>query len=94
MFTSCAFVRFDPITTAERRVHALDEAERTTLGIRSVMSAHDLPDGFSRFIGMVKWDGGDIMMENVSLDDAVEELAANEAELAVNCGGCATGVSP
>lgn len=34
------------------------------------------------------------MVEDVGLDDAVQERATNEAELAVNGGGGAAGVGP
>ena len=58
------------------------------------MAAHDRLDGFGGFIGVVKGNGGDIMVKDVGFDNAVEELAANETEFAIDgCGG-ATSVSP
>ena len=43
---------------------------------------------------MVEGDGADVVVEDMSLDDTVEEGTANKAELAVNgCGG-ATNVVP
>ena len=58
------------------------------------MVAHDGLDGFGGFVGVVERDGGDIVVEDVGFDDAVEELAADEAEFAVDgCGG-ASGICP
>lgn len=50
------------------------------------MLAHDWLDGLGGLVRVVEWDGGDVVVEDVGLDDAVEEVAADEAELAVN--GC------
>jgi hypothetical protein len=37
---------------------------------------------------VVEGDGGDVVVQDVGLDDAVEDLAADEAKLAINgCGG-------
>lgn len=43
---------------------------------------------------MVEGDGADIVVQDVRLDDAVQQLAADETELAVNGGGGAAGVGP
>ena len=58
------------------------------------MLAHDRFDSFGRFIGVVEGDDGDVVVENVGLDDAVEELAADEAEFAVDGCCCAAGEVP
>lgn len=58
------------------------------------MLAHDWLDGLCGLISMVERDGANIVVQDVGLDDAVEQLAADEAEFAVNgrCG--ATSVGP
>lgn len=58
------------------------------------MATHDWLDGLSSFIGVVEGDSANVVVENVSFDDTVEESMANETELAVN--GCrgATNVVP
>ena len=43
---------------------------------------------------MVEWDGADVVVEDVSLDDTVQEIAADETEFAVNGCSCTTGVVP
>ena len=48
------------------------------------MLTHDRLDSLGRFIGVVKRDGGDKVVEHVRFDDAVEQMATNEAELAVD----------
>lgn len=52
------------------------------------MLAHDWLDSLGGFVGVVEGDGADVVVEDVGLNDAVEESAANETEFAVNgCGG-------
>ena len=54
------------------------------------MLAHDWLDGFGRLISMVERDGGDVVVQDVSLDYAMEELSTDEAELAIDrCCGAA-----
>jgi hypothetical protein len=56
--------------------------------------AHNGLDGLGSLVGMVEWDSADVVVEDVGLDDAVEKLAANEAELSIDCSGSAAGVCP
>ena len=43
---------------------------------------------------MVEGDGGDVVVEDVSLDDAVEQLSADESEFTVDCRCCASSEVP
>jgi hypothetical protein len=43
--------------------------------------AHDALDGLGGFVGVVEGNRGDVVVEDVGLDDAVEQSAADEAEL-------------
>lgn len=55
------------------------------------MFSHDRLDGFGRFIGVIEWDGGDVMMEDMSLDDAVEEVSSDESKFPIDgrcCSSC------
>lgn len=52
------------------------------------MLAHDWLDSLGGFIGVVEWDGANIVVKDVGLDNAVEKSAADEAELTVN--GCSS----
>ena len=52
------------------------------------MLAHDWLDSLGGFIGVVEWDGANVVVEDVGLDNAVEKGAANEAEVSVN--GCSS----
>ena len=58
------------------------------------MLAHDGLDGLGGLVGVVEGDGGDVVVENVGLDDAVEEVAADETEFTVDGGGGAADVVP
>lgn len=92
--TGRTLVGLNPVASAERLIHALDETNWSIRGIRSIMLAHNLLDGLGGFIGVVEGDGADIVVKNVGLDDTVEELSADESEFSVDgCGG-STGVCP
>lgn len=50
------------------------------------MAAHDWLDGLGGLVGMVEGDGADVVVEDVSFNDTMEELATDETELTVD--GC------
>lgn len=58
------------------------------------MGAHDWLDGLGSFVSVVEGDGADVVVQNVGLDDAVEEMTADETEFTVDrcCG--TTGEGP
>ena len=58
------------------------------------MFAHDWFNGFGSFVGMVEWNCADVVVENVSLDNAVEQSTANETEFAINCCSSTTNIIP
>jgi hypothetical protein len=58
------------------------------------MAAHDGLDGLGCQVGVVEGDGADVVVQNVRLDDAVEDVAPDEAEVTVDGGGGAADVVP
>ncbi len=74
--------------------HGLDKTQGTFPRVGAVVTAHDLLDGLTGLVGIVEGNGGDVVVQNMGLDDAVEKLAAHEAKLAVDRGGGATDVVP
>lgn len=58
------------------------------------MFAHDGLDGLAGLIGVVEGDGADVVVQDVGFDDAMEDVAADEAKFAVDGGGGAAGESP
>lgn len=58
------------------------------------MLAHDGTDGLGGLIGVVKGNGGNVVVQDVGLDDAVQKLAADEAHLAIDGGSSATDKVP
>ena len=76
------------MTPASADPQAFQESERAPLGVGAVVTTHDWFDGFGSFISVVKGDRADVMMQNVCLNNAVENTAADETEFSVNsCGG-------
>jgi hypothetical protein len=76
--------RLDPLAHARAAVHGTDETKSTTLCIRLVVFAHDGLDGLGGLVSVVKGDGADVVVENMGLDDAVEQVTANEAHLTID----------
>lgn len=58
------------------------------------MLAHDDLDGLGRLISVVEGNGGDVVVKNMGLDNAVEKSASDESEFTVNGGSSATSVGP
>lgn len=58
------------------------------------MLAHDGADGVGGLVGVVEGDGGHVVVQDVGLDDAVQQLAADKAHLAVDGGGSASDKVP
>jgi hypothetical protein len=89
-FASSALTRLNPVAPSGACPHGLDEAQWASCGITSVVLAHDWLDGFAGLIGIVEGDGGNVVVEYMGFDDAVEEVASDEAEFAIDrCGGTA-----
>lgn len=89
-----ALAGLDPLAPAGALPHGLDEADWALGHVGAVVLAHDGLDGLGGLVGVVKGDAADVVVQDVGLDDAVEEVATNEAELAVNRGGRAANKVP
>ena len=82
------FVGLNPLAPSGALVECPDKSDWSTLNVTSVVLAHDRLDSLGGFVGVVEGDGGDVVVQDVSLDDAVEEVTTDETEFAVNgCGG-------
>ena len=84
----------DPLAPSGAAVHSLEETNRAVLDIAAVVVAHDGLDGLSSLVSVVERNGRDVVVEDVGLDDTVEKVATNEAELAVNGGSGSTSEGP
>ncbi len=49
------------------------------------MLAHYLPHSKRSFGSVVEWDARDVVMHDVCLNGAVEDVCADPAEVAVDC---------
>lgn len=59
-----------------------------------VVVAHDLLDGLGGLSSVVEWDSGNIVVQDVGLDDVVEEEPTGETELSVDGGSGTSGEVP
>ena len=87
-FSSIA--RFNPLTPPSARPQAFQEAYSAVLGIRPVMGAQNRLYSFCRLIGMIEWDHRNVVMEDMSFDNAVEQRTTYEAEFSID-GRCGSG---
>ena len=74
--------------------HGLEETSPAGVGLSAVVLAHDSLDGIAGLVGVVEGDVADIVVQDVSLDDAVEDVAADETKVTVDGGSSATGEVP
>lgn len=72
----------------------LEEAGPSGLGLGAVVAAHHSLDGLAGLVRVVEGDGADVVVQNVGLDDAVEDVTADEAKVTVDGGGGTTGEGP
>ena len=84
----------NPLTPSRTCPQTFQEAHSARFGVGEVMAAHDRLDGCGGFVGVVEGNGGHVVVQDVGLDDAVEQGAADEAEFAVNGGGGSAGKIP
>lgn len=89
-----SLVGLNPLAGTGAGPHGLEETKRSSVGLGAVVLAHDLLDGFGGLVGMVEWDGADVVVSDVGLDNSVKQSTADESEFAVNCGGSTTGEVP
>jgi hypothetical protein len=71
-FALSAFSRLNPVAHAKVVPQRFENPERASLGIGTIMRAHDLLDGFSSLVCVVKGNGADIMMKDVGFNNAME----------------------
>lgn len=90
VFALGAFRRLHPLAPSRALPHTRQESNGSAFDISAIVLPHDRLDGLSGLVCVVKWNGGDKVMEDVGLDDTVEEMTADETKFAVNgCGSTA-----
>lgn len=73
---------------------SLEESRPASVGLRAVVRAHDLLDGLAGLVGVVEGDGADVVVKDVGLNDTVQDVTTNKAEVTVNGGSGSTGEVP
>ena len=84
----------NPLAHSGGAPHGSQEAKEAAAGVGTVVLAHDGTDGVAGLVGVVKGNGANVVVEDVRLDNAVQQLAADEAHLAVNGSGGTADVVP
>ena len=86
--------RLNPLAHAGGLVHGLNEADGAVGDVGTIVAAHDGLDGLGGLVGVIEGDGADVVVQDVRLDDAMQQVAANETEFAVDGRGGALDKSP
>lgn len=84
----------DPLAGAGAGPQSLNEASHAAVGLGAVVIAHDGLDSLAGLVGVVERDAADVVVQHVGLDDTVEDVAADEAEVTVDSGGSTAGKVP
>lgn len=84
----------DPLAHTGAVVQGTDEATGAVLGVSAVVLAHDGLDGLGGLISVVEGDAADVVVKDVGLDDAVEQVSADEAHLTIDGGSGAADKVP
>ena len=62
--------------------------------LAAIVTSHDWLDSLSGLIGVVERNRADVVVEHVSLNNAMEKVTANKPEFAINSRSSATNVVP
>lgn len=84
----------NPLAHASASPHGSDETKEAILGIGAVVLAHDGSNGIRGLVGIVKGNGADVVVQDMSLDNSVQQVTTDEAHLAINGGSGATDKVP
>lgn len=84
----------NPLAGTGRGPHGLDEASPAGVGLGTVVLTHDGLDGLAGLVGVIEGDAADIVVQDVGLNDTVEDVATDEAEVTVDGGSSAAGKVP
>ena len=86
-----ALIGLDPLAAPGVLPQGPEEADRPTADVGAVVPSHNRLDSLTGLVGVVERDGADVVVENVSFDDTVEQMAPDETKFAVDrCCGTAS----
>ena len=74
----------DPLASSSTRPYRLNETPGTAFDIRAVVTTQDWLDGFGSLVGVIERDGGDKVVKDVRLYNAMHQGPTDEAEFTVN----------
>lgn len=87
-------IRLNPLAPSRTLEQGLDEADRAALSIGPVVLAHDWLDGVRCLVGVIEWDRGDVVVQDMGFYDAVEDVATDKAELTIDRSSSTTSEVP
>jgi hypothetical protein len=75
----CTRAGFNPLACSQISVKQLSEAPGPRNGIAAVVGSHDGLDRFGGPFGMIKRNGGDVVVEDVCVTNSVKKVSTNES---------------
>jgi len=93
-FAFSSFRGFNPVAHSGASPQRFQKPERASMCFRAIMFAHHIFDSLGCFVCMIEWDGADIMMSDMRLNNTMKKMTTDEAKFAIDGGSCATGEAP
>ena len=85
-----AFGGLDPLAVLGGNPDGAEESPDAILHVGAIMPSHDGLDGLGGLLTVVEGHLGEVMVNDVGLNDIVHEVAADETEVTIDgCGGAA-----
>ena len=81
----------DPLASSSTRPESLNESPGTAFDIGAVMTTQYRLDGFGSLVSVIERDGGDKVVKDVSLYNAVHQGSTDEAKFSIH--GCSSTAS-
>ena len=89
-----ALACFNPLAPSRTSPKGFDEPEWAAFSVRPVVLAHYGLDGFAGFVGIIKRDRGDVVVQDMGFDYTMEERAPYESKFAINGRGGSSSEGP
>lgn len=77
-----------------RGPESLEETSPAGVSFSAVVLTHDALDSVGGLVSVVEGNVANVVVQDVSLDDAVEDVTADEAKVTVNGGGSTASKGP
>lgn len=93
-FSLCTLRLLDEVAPPCAGPKSFQEPDAAIFGIRAVVSTQNWLDSLGSLVGIVEWDSGNKVVDNVRLNDTVKKVPSDKPKFTVNGSGSTTGEVP